>query len=286
MSEITISNISKWYGTQKKGKYSVKDLNLTIKKGTVFGFLGPNGAGKTTTIKMIVGLAKPTSGKITIAGGDTNDMAIKQKIGFMPESPSFYLYLTGREFLEFVANIFTIKDPKQKIEELLLSVELLDAADRQIRTYSKGMLQRLGLAQALINDPEILFLDEPLDGLDPLGRAEIKKIIMNLKSKNKTIFLNSHILSDVAELCDHVGIIDKGTLLVVDTPENISRGHRDLEDAFVSIIHKRRSSEIGLMQLDEIQGETEVFKESYYRTMTKKLLFQRRSSPTTSVQKK
>lgn len=240
MSEIIISKVSKWYGTKKKGKFSVNNLDLSIQKGSVFGFLGPNGAGKTTTIKMIVGLAKPTSGSITIAGGTPDEMSVKQKIGFMPESPSFYLYLTGREFLEFVANIFTIKHPKEKINELLLSVELLDAADRQIRTYSKGMLQRLGLAQALINDPDILFLDEPLDGLDPLGRAEIKKIILDLKSKNKTIFLNSHILSDVAELCDYVGIIDKGTLLVVDTPSNISHGYRDLEEAFVSLIHKRR----------------------------------------------
>ena len=243
MSEINISNVSKWYGTKKKGKYSVENLNLSIKKGSVFGFLGPNGAGKTTTIKMIVGLTKPTSGTITIAGGGPDDMSVKQKIGFMPESPSFYLYLTGREFLEFVSDLFSIKHNKIKIDELLASVELSDAADRQIRGYSKGMLQRLGLAQSLINDPEILLLDEPLDGLDPLGRAEIKKIILKLKAQNKTIFLNSHILSDVAELCDYVGIIDKGTLLVMDTPSNISRGHRDLEDAFVTLITKRRLEE-------------------------------------------
>lgn len=243
MSEINISNVSKWYGTKKKGKYSVENLNLSIKKGSVFGFLGPNGAGKTTTIKMIVGLTKPTSGTITIAGGRPDDMLVKQKIGFMPESPSFYLYLTGREFLEFISDLFSIKHNKIKIDELLASVELSDAADRQIRGYSKGMLQRLGLAQSLINDPEILLLDEPLDGLDPLGRAEIKKIILKLKSQNKTIFLNSHILSDVAELCDYVGIIDKGTLLVMDTPSNISHGHRDLEDAFVTLITKRRLEE-------------------------------------------
>lgn len=243
MSEIKISNISKWYGTKEKGKYSVHNLDLTIKKGSVFGFLGPNGAGKTTTIKMIVGLAKPTSGHITIAGGSPDSLEVKQKIGFMPESPSFYLYLTGREFLVFISDIFNNKNNKKQIEELLASVELLDAADRQIRTYSKGMLQRLGLAQALINNPEILFLDEPLDGLDPLGRAEIKKIILALKAKNKTIFLNSHILSDVAELCDHVGIIDKGELLVVDTPQNISKGYRDLEDAFVHLITTQRNKE-------------------------------------------
>jgi ABC-2 type transport system ATP-binding protein len=242
MSEILITGVSKFYGSKKKGKYSVHNLNLSIEKGSVFGFLGPNGAGKTTTIKMIVGLAKPTSGVITIAGGKPDDLTVKEKIGFMPESPSFYLYLTGREFLEFIATLFGMAKSEEKIDHLLKQVELFEAGDRQIRTYSKGMLQRLGLAQALINDPSILFLDEPLDGLDPIGRAEIKKIILNLKMQNKTIFFNSHILSDVAELCDHVGIIDKGELLVVDSPENISRGHRDLEEAFVRLITNRRNT--------------------------------------------
>ncbi len=241
MSEIIISNISKWYGTKKKGRYSVKDLSLTIKKGQVFGFLGPNGAGKTTTMKMLVGLTKPTHGHITINGGSPDDMSVKQKIGFMPESPSFYLYLTGREFLEFVADIFSLQNSKEHVNTLLKTVELSHGADKQIRTYSKGMLQRLGLAQALINDPEILFLDEPLDGLDPLGRAEIKKIILNYKKQNKTIFFNSHILADMEEICDYVGVIDNGTLLTVDTPKNISKGYRDLEDAFVHLIKNNRT---------------------------------------------
>ena len=240
MSEIAISNVSKWYGTKKKGKYSVKDLNLNVEKGSVFGFLGPNGAGKTTTMKMVVGLAKPTHGHIKLAGGSGDDLSIRKKIGFMPESPSFYLYLTGREFLEFIAEIFGMKNPKAHINEVLSSVDLLQAGNKQIRTYSKGMIQRLGLAQALINDPEILFLDEPLDGLDPLGRAEIKKIILELKSRNKTIFFNSHILADVAEICDQVGIIDAGNLLVVDTPKKLSEGYHDLEDAFVNIIKNNR----------------------------------------------
>lgn len=249
MSEIVISNVSKFYGTKNlfnkksnKGKYSVKNLNLNISKGTVFGFLGPNGAGKTTTMKMVVGLARPTTGHIKLSGKDIEDISIKSKIGFMPESPSFYLYLTGGEFLEFVLEIFNIKKGKEHIDEVLESVDLLSAKDKQIRTYSKGMIQRLGLAQALINNPDILFLDEPLDGLDPLGRAEIKKIILNLKSKNKTIFFNSHILADVAEICDSVGIIDNGELIVVDSPENLTKGYKDLEDAFVNIIKNNRDN--------------------------------------------
>jgi ABC-2 type transport system ATP-binding protein len=242
MSEIVISNVSKDYRTRSGVKHSVHNVTMTIAKGIVFGFLGPNGAGKTTTMKMLTGLAVPTSGSITISGGRPTDTHIKAKIGFMPEAPSFYLYLTGREFMEFVADIFSLKNPHKKIASLLAQVNLSDAADRHIRTYSKGMLQRLGLAQALINDPEILFLDEPLDGLDPLGRAEIKKIILDLKKHNKTIFFNSHILSDVQEICDTVGIIDNGKLIAFDSPAKVIGHHRDLEAAFVHLIETERST--------------------------------------------
>jgi ABC-2 type transport system ATP-binding protein len=240
MNEIRIENITKTYATKEKHTV-VNNLSLTIKEGTVFGFLGPNGAGKTSTIKMLVGLSKPTSGTISILGGTPDDIAVRKHIGFMPESPAFYLYLTGYEFLEFVANIFGIKFPRHRIETVLQEVDLMHACHRQIRTYSKGMLQRLGLAQALINNPNILFLDEPLDGLDPLGRAEVKKIILGLKKQGKTIFFNSHILGDVAEICDTVGIIDKGNLIAHDSPLNLSKGYKDLEDAFVHIIETSRA---------------------------------------------
>jgi ABC-2 type transport system ATP-binding protein len=243
MNEIHINNLSKSYG-KRKPVHVVKNLNLKIENGTVFGFIGPNGAGKTSTIKMLVGLSKPTSGSITIAGGSPYDMNVKKRIGFMPESPTFYQYLSGKEFLEFVANIFGIAHKDKRIQEVLKEVNLAHAQDKKIRTYSKGMLQRLGLAQAIINDPTILFLDEPLDGLDPLGRAEVKKIILKLKSEGKTVFLNTHILGDVAEICDTVGIIDQGTLLALDTPSNISRGHRDLEEAFVQMITKAREGHL------------------------------------------
>ena len=242
MNDIIISNLSKTYGENKKKVYVVKNISLTVTKGTVFGFIGPNGAGKTSTIKMLVGLSRPTSGTITIKGGSPNDIAIRQKMGFMPESPLFYQYLTGGEFLDFVATLFKIANKEKRITDVLTEVNLLHAQDKPIRTYSKGMLQRLGLAQAIINDPEILFLDEPLDGLDPLGRAEVKKIILELKKQGRTIFINTHILGDVSEVCDMVGVLDQGELLAVDSPKNLSHGHRDLEEAFVSMIRNARTT--------------------------------------------
>jgi ABC-2 type transport system ATP-binding protein len=245
MNDIIISNLSKSYGENKKKVFVVKDISLTVTKGTVFGFIGPNGAGKTSTIKMLVGLSHPTHGTITVGGASPLEIRTHAKIGFMPESPTFYQYLTGGEFLDFIATLFKLEgqEKEERIDKVLTEVNLMHAKEKRIRAYSKGMLQRLGLAQAMLNDPEILFLDEPLDGLDPLGRAEVKKIILALKKRNKTIFINTHILGDVSEVCDMVGILDQGKLLCVDTPKNISQGHRDLEDAFVHMIEEARKKD-------------------------------------------
>ena len=229
---IKISKLSKQYGKEK----IVENISLTIKRGAVFGFLGPNGAGKTTTIKILVGLSSPTHGKIRINNKNPLDKSTRERIGFMPEDPYFYDHLTGLELLQFSADLFC--DPISNIEDILKDVGLKDAKNKMINTYSKGMKQRLGIAQSLVNDPDYIFLDEPLDGLDPIGRAEIKKIILKLKRRKKTIFFNSHILADVDEICDEIGIIDNGKLIYSGTVKKF-KGNKTLEDKFVEVINKQ-----------------------------------------------
>ncbi|MDO8512913.1 MAG: ABC transporter ATP-binding protein [bacterium] len=242
MDVLNIKNLSKSYHLNGGDVHVVDRLTLSLKKGEVFGFLGPNGAGKTTTIKMIVGLAFPSSGEIKIFGKSNTDLATKEKIGFMSEHPYFYSYLTGREMLDFFGKLFPIAHEVRikNTKELLEKVGLADAADIPVRKYSKGMNQRLGLASALINDPKIIFLDEPLDGLDPLGRRQIKEIIKDLKKEGKTVFLNSHILADAEEICDQIGIIDRGKLIARGEPKSLVKGSKSLEDFFVKLIEKRR----------------------------------------------
>jgi ABC-2 type transport system ATP-binding protein len=193
----------------------LKGLNLEVEPGQIFGFLGPNGAGKTTTIKTLMGIIRPSGGRALVFGKNSWETGPKQKVGFLPESPYFYDHLTGREFLNFCGRLFNINSLilKDRTKELLALVNLTHAAGLQMRKYSKGMLQRIGLAQALINDPELVVLDEPLTGLDPLGRKEFKDIILGLKSKGKTVFFSSHILPDAEMVCDQVAIINKGKLL-------------------------------------------------------------------------
>ncbi len=199
------------------------DLNLEVRQGEIFGYLGPNGAGKTTTMNLLMGLIYPTAGRAWILGRDVSDVAVKAAVGFLPENPYFYTYLTGWEFLNFYGQLFSIPhgERRRRIEELLHLVGLSDAGKLQLRKYSKGMLQRIGLAQALINDPQAVFLDEPMSGLDPVGRKEVRDLILSLKAKGKTVFFSSHIIPDVEMICDRVGIIVNGRLIRVGPLEEL-----------------------------------------------------------------
>ncbi|MFQ5588250.1 MAG: ABC transporter ATP-binding protein [Nitrospiria bacterium] len=190
------------------------DLSLKVDPGTIFGFLGPNGAGKTTTLKLLVGLIRPTSGDGAIFGKSIRDVSVRARLGFLPERPYFYEYLTGLEFLHFCGELFgqNKTDRAKKIDALLDLVQLKGAEGTPLRKYSKGMLQRIGLAQALINDPDLVILDEPMSGLDPIGRKQVRDIILHLKEMGKTVFFSTHILSDAEVICDEVAILVKGVL--------------------------------------------------------------------------
>jgi len=194
---------------------AVDGLSFEVQRGEVFGFLGPNGAGKTTTIKMLMGLIYPSGGTATLFGRPVGDPAAKAKVGFLPESPYFYDYLTGREFLRFYGHLFGLLGSvlEKRIDELLELVGMTHARDLQLRKFSKGMLQRVGIAQALINDPELVILDEPMSGLDPIGRKEVRDLILRLKESGKTVMFSSHILHDAELLCDRVAMIMKGRLV-------------------------------------------------------------------------
>ncbi|AUT02233.1 multidrug ABC transporter ATP-binding protein [Nostoc sp. CENA543] len=198
---------------------SLKGCSLTVYQGETFGLLGPNGAGKTTLLKLLLGIIRPSGGRGLLLGQPLGDRQVKQHIGYLSENPYLYEYLTGWEFLELAAGLFEIpvSVQRQRIPELLDLVGLsqTDARKKQMRRYSKGMLQRVGMAQALINDPELIFLDEPMSGLDPLGRYRMREIILSLKAAGKTIFFNSHILSEVEQICDRIAILSQGELVCV-----------------------------------------------------------------------
>lgn len=214
---LEISNLTKDYPVNFLGnrkKRALDNLCLEVREGEIFGFLGANGAGKTTSIKILMGLIYPTSGSAQILGRSILDVSVKEKIGFLPEAPYFYDYLTAREFLTYCGHLFRIDEQllRRRIQELLKLVGLEHAVDTQLRKFSKGMLQRIGIAQALVNDPQIVFMDEPMSGLDPIGRREVRDIISSLRDQGKTVFFSTHILSDVEVLCDRVAILRQGKL--------------------------------------------------------------------------
>jgi ABC-2 type transport system ATP-binding protein len=217
MAAIEILGLEKTFTVgflRKKEKQALKPLHLSIQENEVFGFLGPNGAGKTTTLKLLIGLIFPTGGNARILGMDWRHPAVKAQIGFLPEQPYFYDYLTAFELLDYYGSISGLpaRGRKQRVLEMLSRVGLSDAARTQLRKFSKGMLQRVGIAQAILHDPKIVFLDEPTSGLDPMGRREVRNLVHSLKDEGKTVFFSTHILPDAEALCDRVAVIDKGEL--------------------------------------------------------------------------
>jgi ABC-2 type transport system ATP-binding protein len=204
----------------------VHDLHLTVNLGEVFGFLGPNGSGKTTTMKMLLGLTKPTSGKVELLGRPGSEVNVHQQVGFLPEAPYFYTYLTAEEVLMFYGRLAGLSRHglQRRVDELLDMVGLMEARHRQLGKFSKGMLQRVGLAQALIHDPTLVILDEPMSGLDPIGRKEVRDLIMRLRKQGKTVFFSTHIIPDVEMLCDRVGIIAGGRLLASGRVDELVEG--------------------------------------------------------------
>jgi ABC-2 type transport system ATP-binding protein len=217
MQAIEIQGLTKSYPVgfwKRQVRLALKPLNLTVATGETFGFLGPNGAGKTTTLKILMGIISPSAGSATILGKDFRDPEIKTRIGFLPEQPYFYDYLSAPELLDYYAGLSGLgrAERQKRIGPVLDRVGLSDAGNKQLRKFSKGMLQRVGIAQAIIHEPDVVFLDEPMSGLDPLGRHEVRELIQSLKDEGKTVFFSTHILSDAEALCDRVAVIHKGEL--------------------------------------------------------------------------
>ncbi len=234
---IKIDGVSKEFkeGIGGKRVRALEGLKLEIGKGEVFGFLGPNGAGKSTAIKILLNLIYPDRGSAFLMDRPVVDKNVRRFVGYLPENPYFYDYLTAEELLGFGGRTSGLEKSEIKIrtEALLTKVNLGHASKRQLRTYSKGMVQRAGLALALVHNPEVVILDEPMSGLDPLGRKMVGDLILELKSQGKTVFFSSHILTDIERFCDRAGIIVKGTLRVVDTLKSFLSNGSTLEDVFV-----------------------------------------------------
>lgn len=239
---ITIEGVTKEFKAGLGGNKvrALEELMLLIPKGEVFGFLGPNGAGKSTTIKILMNLIYPDKGSAAIHGKDVGETEARRFVGYLPENPYFYDYLTAEELLSFGGSASGL--PRTAIKEqtalLLERVGLSHASGRQLRTYSKGMLQRAGLALALVHDPEVVILDEPMSGLDPIGRKMVGDLIIELKQKGKTVFFSSHILTDIERFCDRVGIIVSGRLRLVGDLGDLLSGGASLEDVFLDEVNK------------------------------------------------
>ncbi len=239
MSAIEIENLTHDYRDgfwRKRSVCALDDLSLAVESGEVFGFLGPNGAGKTTAFKILMGMVRPAAGAARILGKPLDDLTMRARIGYLPEQPYFYDYLTARELLIYFGAFFDLSHEERRLraDRLLDQVGLAGDAGKQLRRFSKGMLQRVGLAQALINDPDVLFLDEPMSGLDPLGRREVRDLIGALRARGKTIFFSSHILTDVEAMCDRVAILNRGRLVETGKLSDILKSRSNEIEAVVS----------------------------------------------------
>jgi ABC-2 type transport system ATP-binding protein len=255
MPVIEIENLTQDYQTgfwRKRTVRALDGLSLQIAAGEVFGFLGPNGAGKTTTFKVLMRMLKPTAGSARILGRPLDDLRVRGRIGYLPEQPYFYDYLTAREFLVYCGVLCDM--PKavaaRSAERLLKQIGLADSIDKHLRTFSKGMLQRVGLAQALINEPEVLFLDEPMAGLDPLGRREVRDLIAGLRARGTTIFFSSHILTDVEAMCDRVAILNRGRLVESGKLSEILKSRSNEIEAVVSGVNDQALAQLSAFALE------------------------------------
>ena len=242
---LTIKNLQYTYETGKKRVEALKELNLSVDRGEIFGFIGPNGAGKTTTIKLLLGILSPKTGDISLFGKEPSDPEARRAIGYMPEIANYYRYLTPVELLKMYGDICGISNKviKQRTEELLSMVGLESAATRLMGTFSKGMMQKVSFAQALINDPDLLILDEPASGLDPVSRMNMRKTIRDLRDKGKTVFFSSHELSEVELISDRIGILNKGHFLACGPAEELIGSKEEaesLENYFLKMIGESR----------------------------------------------
>lgn len=286
MSALEILALEKIYTVgfwRKKPRQALHALTLSVHEGEVFGFLGPNGAGKTTTLKLLMGLMYPTGGSAKIFGMDITDPRVKAQIGFLPEQPYFYDYLTAMELLDYYARLSGVAERERhsRVTSMLARVGLTDAANLQLRKFSKGMLQRVGIAQAILHDPRFVFLDEPMSGLDPIGRREVRDLIEQLKREGKTVFFSTHILSDAETLCDRVAVIHQGQLRGIGSVAELTRNvqgkievawHGTTVPASVKALAPESSSagEIGraVVQEPQLEALLEVLRQDHARLIS------------------
>ena len=283
---ISISGLTKTFPIpfSRRSIVAVQDLNLQVAPGQIYGLLGPNGSGKSTTLKILLGLISPTRGKSEIFGRDSRRVASRESVGFLPESPYFYKYLTGAETLRFFGKLSGLRGAalRKKIDELLDLVGLTEARERRLVGYSKGMLQRIGLAQALIHDPRLVILDEPTAGVDPAGARDIQNILLALKRRGVTVLLSSHLLGQVQEICDRIGILAHGTLVREGAIDELlaveNRTEIVLRDASPRLLQE-------IAALAEKEGAEVVDQRKSHTTLERLFLDATEERPTSNVQR-